>query len=79
MATLVLAASCFAAVWLGTTTKLNILAMHALNAAKRLFEIPDFRYYALADGISAIFKRVDKGPLHPRGHKPAPSPQLPIW
>ena len=79
MATLVLAASYFAAVWLGTTTKLNILAMHALNAAKRIFGIPDFRYYALADGISAIFKRIGKGPLHPRQYKPAPSPQLHLW
>lgn len=79
MATLVLAASYFAAVWLGTRVKLNILAMHAMNAAKRIFGIPDFRYYALADGISVIFKRVGKGPLHPRGHKPVPSPQLSLW
>ena len=79
MATLVLAASYFAAVWLGSTTKLNILAMHALNAAKRIFGIPDFRYYALADGISSIFKRIGKGPLYPRRHKLAPSPQLTLW
>jgi hypothetical protein len=79
MATLVLAASYFAAVWLGTTTKLKILAMHAMNAAKRIFGIPDFRYYALADGISAIFKRIGKGPLHPRGHKTTPSAQVPLW
>ncbi len=79
MATLVLAASYFAAVWLGTTTKLNILAMHAINAARRIFGIPNFRYYALADGISAIFKRIGKGPLHPREYKPAPSPQLHLW
>ena len=79
MATLVLAASYFAAVWLGTKTKLNILAMHAMSAAKRIFGIPDFRYYALADGIRAIFKRIGKGPLHPRGHKTEPSPQLLLW
>ena len=79
MATLVLAASYFTAVWIGTTTKLNILAMHAMNAAKRIFGIPDFRYYALADGISAIFKRIGKGPLHPRGYKPEPSTQLYLW
>lgn len=79
MAVLVLAAAYFAAVWLGTRTKLNILAMHALNAAKRLFGIPDFRYYALADGISSIFKRIGKGPLHPRGFTPTPSPQLSLW
>ena len=79
MAALVLAASYFAAVWLGTTIKLNILAMHAINAAKRIFGIPDFRYYALADGIRAIFKRIGKGPWHPREYKPEPSPQLHLW
>ena len=75
MAVLVLAASCFAAVWLGTRTKLNILAMHAMNAAKRLFGVPDFRYYALADGIQSISKRVGKGTLHPI----PPSFQRSLW
>ena len=79
MAVLVLAASYFAAVWLGTTSKLNILAMHAMKAAKRLFGIPDFRYYALADGIKTIFKRIGKGPLFPRGHESPPSPQPFLW
>ena len=79
MAVMVLAASYFAAVWLGTRTKLNILAMHAMNAAKRIFGIPDFRYYALADGIQAIFKRVGKGTLHPRGYEVTSSPQLSLW
>lgn len=79
MAVLVIATAYFTAVWLGTRTKLNILAMHALKAAKRLFGIPDFRYYALADGISTIFKRIGKGPLHPRGLVPIPSPQLSLW
>jgi hypothetical protein len=79
MAVLVLAASYFAAVWLGTTSKLKILAMHALTAAKRIFGIPDFRYYALADGIKTIFKRIGKGPLHPRGHESPASPQLSLW
>ena len=79
MAVLVLAASYFAAVWLGTTAKLNILAMHAMTAARRLFGIPDFRYYALADGIKTIFKRIGKGPLHPRGYDIPVSPQLYLW
>ena len=79
MVSLVLAASYFTAVWLGTRTKLNILAMHAMRAAKRIFGIPNFRYYALADGIKAIFKRTGKGPLHPRGYKPPPSAQLTLW
>lgn len=79
MAVLVLAASYFAAVWLGPTTRLNILAMHTMNAAKRLFGIPDFRYYAVVDGIKAIFRRIGKGPLHPRGHERPPTPQLSLW
>lgn len=79
MAVLVLAASYFAAVWLGTTAKLNILAMHAMTAAKRLFGLPDFRYYALADGIKTIFKRIGKGPLYPRGHESPSCPQLSLW
>ncbi len=63
MATLLLAASYFSMVWLGTKTKLTILSMHVMEASKRIFGIPDFRYYALADGIKAVFKRIGKGPL----------------
>jgi len=51
MAVLVNAAAFFAAVVLGTRIKLDILASHLLTAPKRLFGIPDFRLYALADGI----------------------------
>ncbi len=79
MAVLVLAASYFAAVWLGTKAKLNILALHAMSAAKRIFGIPDFRYYALADGIKTIFKRIGKGLLHPRNYQPPSNPQLSLW
>jgi hypothetical protein len=60
---LVLAAACFAAVHLGLLAKLKILAQHALRAAKRLFGIPDFRYYALADGIRTILTRSGRGPI----------------
>jgi hypothetical protein len=48
---LVTAAAYFAAVYLGLRMKLRVLAGHVLRAAKRLFGIPDFRLYALADGI----------------------------
>lgn len=53
--------------------------MHAMNAAKRVFGIPDVRYYSLADGIKFIFKRIGKGSLHPRGYKSPPSAQLTLW
>ena len=48
---LVTAAAYFAAVYLGLRMKLRVLADHILRASKRVFGIPDFRLYALADGI----------------------------
>jgi hypothetical protein len=54
---LVMAAMFFTAVVLGAKMKLLILASHVLKAAKRLFGIPDFRYYALSDGIKEILCR----------------------
>lgn len=61
MAALVLAAAFFTAVRLGYKPKLQILALHALNASQRIFGIPDFRYYALADGIRAILSKCGQG------------------
>jgi hypothetical protein len=54
----VLAVTYFTMVYLGIKTKLRVLARHVLKATHRLFGIPDFRYYALADGIrEPIFDR----------------------
>ena len=39
------------AVYLGLRMKLQVRAGHVLRASKRVFAIPDFRLYALADGI----------------------------
>ena len=61
MAALVLATAYFTAVHLGLRAKLEILASHALRAAKRIFGIPNFRYYALADGIKHILNRSGNG------------------
>ena len=63
-------------VWVGTKEKLEILSMHVLKAAKRIFGIPDFRYYALADGIKSIFQRIGKGPMRPEKKIIADSMQL---
>ncbi len=38
---------------------------HIYRIAKRMFGVPDFRYYAIADGIMALFAR------HPGGVRPA--------
>ena len=47
----------FLAVVLDANQKLRLLTGHVLEAAKRVFGVPDFAYYALGDGISAIFRR----------------------
>jgi hypothetical protein len=50
---LVLAATYFTMVCLNLRTKLRVLTDHVLQAARRVFGIPDFRFYVLADGIKA--------------------------
>lgn len=54
MMALALLALCFVMVYLGARTKLAVLCHHAIRAAKRFFGVPDFRYYAIADGIREI-------------------------
>lgn len=44
----------FVSVELGKKLKLNILLKKVLERAKRFFEIPDFKQYAIADGIHRI-------------------------
>ncbi len=50
----VLLAMFFSMCHLGLQTKLSVLCHHSLEAAKRLFGIAPFRYYAIADGIKEI-------------------------
>jgi hypothetical protein len=54
MAALVMVAAYFACVYLGKSVKLQILVQHIQQAAKRIYGIPEFRFYALADGIKQI-------------------------
>jgi len=60
MMVLALCAMYFAAVYLGDRARVRILAHHALKAARRLFGIPDFRYYALADGIKRLLEALSR-------------------
>jgi hypothetical protein len=57
MMALLLAVFYFVAVVLDQSQKLTIMAGHVLKSAKRVFGIPDFKYYALGDGLSNIFTR----------------------
>ena len=57
MMALLLAVFYFISVILDQSQKLNIMAGYILKSAKRVFGIPDFKYYALGDGICNIFSR----------------------
>ena len=52
---MVLVTSYVASVYLGKRrAKLAILAQHIERAAKRIYGVPEFRFYAIADGIKQI-------------------------
>ncbi len=63
---LVLAAMYFAACVLDQDSRLRVMAGFVEKAAKRLFGIPDFKYYALADGLRAILTRCPGAPVTPK-------------
>lgn len=79
MVALVLAASYFAAVYVGEHLKLTILASKVLTVAKRFFGVPPFHYYALADGIAAILAHATVGPLRAHTKPLIASPQLQLF
>jgi len=68
---IVSAVAFFAGIVLGEGLKLAVLARHVTRLAKRFFGVPDFHYYALADGIATLLARSAQGPL-------LRSPPLPI-
>jgi len=55
--TLVMAAAFFTCVHIGLKERLSIMTGHVLKAAKRIFGIPDFHYYSMADGIQHILTK----------------------
>lgn len=63
MMALLLAVFFFISVVLDQSQKLSIMAGHILKNAKRVFGIPDFKYYALGDGLYNIFSQFP-GQLH---------------
>lgn len=74
---LVLAVMYFAACVLDHDARLRLMAQYVERAAKRLFGIPDFKYYALADGLRSLFAR---HPGAPRTRIRAPeNTQLPLF
>lgn len=65
MVVLVNAVAFFTANVIGSRMKLQILATHLITASKRLFGIPDFRFYAIADGIREVCARSPRRIIRP--------------
>jgi hypothetical protein len=57
---LTLAAAYFAAVWIGERLRLAVLCRRVTKLAKRFFGVPEFHYYALADGIRTLLSRLGR-------------------
>ena len=74
LAALVMASAYFAAAWLGHSLKLALLASRVMKTARRFFGVPEFHYYALADGISFVLSRLR--PCRPKLISPAALSQL---
>jgi hypothetical protein len=72
---LVLAAAYFAAVWLGESVRLAVLTSRVTHVARRFFGVPQFHYYALADGIAFLLRRLARWKRSATPRAP-PDPQL---
>lgn len=57
MAALVVAVAYFAAAWLGRKARLEALANYVAKVSRKMFEAPEFFYYAIADGLRWLFVR----------------------
>ena len=80
MMSLISAVSYFASVVLDVGSKLKITAAYVLKTAKRVFGIPDFRYYAIADGLRNLFMRHPGKPYRLFGPRRAfQDPQLQLF
>ena len=55
-----MAAAYFAALWLGDSVKPAVLASRVTRLAKRFFGVPEFHYYAPADGIGMFLSRLGR-------------------
>ena len=54
MKVIVMAVAYFAMVVLNHRSKMKVMLGHIYRMAKRVFGVPDFRYYAIAEGMMAL-------------------------
>jgi hypothetical protein len=71
MMAILMAVLYFTALYLGIKMKLRVLSKHLVRAARRVFGIPDFRLYALADGIKQVLFNRARGPGTSPRHPPS--------
>ena len=76
LAALVMASAYFGAAWLGQSLKLAVLASRVMKVARRFFGVPEFHYYALADGIGFLLSRLRLARPQPT---PLKTPQLSLF
>lgn len=80
MMAIVLATVFFASVWLGESVRRGILVRNITRASQRLFGVVEFHYYALADGIAALFRRYGSWRASSRSlDSVTPQPELPLF
>ncbi|OGF63717.1 MAG: hypothetical protein A2Y62_21420 [Candidatus Fischerbacteria bacterium RBG_13_37_8] len=72
--TLLLAVFYFLCVFLGFKTRLNLLVKEICEKAQRFFEIPEYKWYALSDGVYKILSKTIKPFTAPSSRHP-PSTQ----
>jgi hypothetical protein len=77
LAALVMASAYFGAAWLGHSLKLAVLASRVLKVARRFLGVPEFHYYALADGIGFLLSRLRL--CHSKPARPVNTPQLSLF
>ena len=78
MAALVMAAAYFACAHLGKQLKLAVLLKRVYKAAKRIYGIPEFRYYAIADGLKNLLYGREWQAGRSSSTDPPPTPMLPF-
>ena len=57
MVAILLAAVYFASTWLASRQRLEILTTHITHAAKRIYGVAEFLYYAISDGLARVFSK----------------------
>ncbi len=57
MAAIVLTTAHFSMTWIGNSDKRAILAKSIADASLRIHKLPEFHFYAIADGIRMLLSR----------------------